>query len=237
MAWAGLVATADAQNGTAPDTELVEGETPPSTAPDPDPAAEDGDDADGEGPEATTPEPDPESQQDTPHRPTTTTITTTTTPPTVSDADRAEAGSRPEVESDDRSEPDSADRRGPNPLLVAGPSDGRRQLTPDPVDPDGAESDQTATTVATSPETTDDAEVVVRRVVWGLIALAVALTALAVYYWWITRPEPRSSEDEASSGEPDPAPAPRSSIDEEGYEAGGPEGTVDPWLTDSTSTR
>jgi hypothetical protein len=100
-----------------------------------------------------------------------------------------------------------------NPLLVAGPSDGRRQITPDPVDdaPDATLVEQPAQTPPA-----DDAERVIRRVVLALVAVAVLLTALAVYYWWITRP-----------GEVEP---------EEPDEPGGDD-TVDPWLTDSTSTR
>ena len=130
---------------------------------------------------------------------------------------------------------DSTPTTGVNPLLVAGPPDGRRQLTPDPTtaegsDVDGADAqgDTAVETVATTDES-DDAERVIRRVVIGLVAVAVLLAGLAVYYWWITRPPLLDDEADLGTGadsDLDPVPSER---------AGGD--TVEPWLTDSTSTR
>lgn len=126
---------------------------------------------------------------------------------------------------EDRSRDDRQEAT-PNPLLVAGPSDGRRQIGsgPEGAEPVAEAEGDTADELQGSeqaPVVTDDAEVKVRRIVWGLIGLAVVLTLLAVYYWWITRPErPAVAEHEAGrTGDSDS------------------EGTVDSWLTDSTSTR
>lgn len=220
LVWAGTVGPAGSQTGSDPDAEAVDDEVPSSTAPDAEPPLdEDAIDDNGSG-ETPTPEPEVVSG-----RPTTTPV----------ESSVVDSESSPDVDSGDQPQP--SERIGSNPLLVAGPPDGRRQLTPDPPDAGDVDVDQSSTTVQSSPETTDDAEVVVRRVVWGLVALAVVLTALAVYYWWITRPAPRPYRNDAKDDEPNPARASRSEIDEEGYEPDGPEGTVDPWLTDSTSKR
>lgn len=121
---------------------------------------------------------------------------------------------------------------GPNPLLVAGPPSDRRELAPEPpAGPDGAEADVApgVDEPASPAQGEDDTERVIRLVVVGLVAVAVLLAGLAVYYWWITRPEPVTEHDD-DADDTDP-----------GTDVSDPpgrgDGTVDPWLTDSTSTR
>lgn len=127
-----------------------------------------------------------------------------------------------------------------NPLLVdgpaeAGPADGAVSQAIDPADEgagDGvADEDEIA-------EEDDEAAAKVRLVMYALIVVAVLLAGLTVFYWWYTKPDrqparaSRPSRHRLERGETkarrrrtaDPSP------DDDG-------GTVDPWPTDSTSTR
>lgn len=168
--------------------------TEPTTVPDPDPGA-----TSTTSSTTTTDDDDPAPTSTSTTEPVTTTtsdegLSTTTTTTTIA------------------VDPDTTSTTGPNPLLVAGPSDGRRDLNPDP-DP-GSTTDAAAVETVVPSDSAGDAERVIRRVVIGLVAVAVLLAALAVYYWWITRPPVLDELD----------------LDEAGD-------TVEPWPTDSTSTR
>jgi len=53
----------------------------------------------------------------------------------------------------------------------------------------------TSTTVAEAPEVVDNAQATIQKVMYGLIVVGVLLLALAVFYWWKTRPQPPRSEN------------------------------------------
>ncbi|MGY6500567.1 MAG: hypothetical protein ACXIVQ_06755 [Acidimicrobiales bacterium] len=157
-----------------------------------------------------TTEPAPTTTTTTEPAPTTTTTappTTTTAPPTTTTAPTPTTT----TSSPSTTVPTTTSTTQVNPLLVSGPSTGRRQIagveSDVAADADGSEEED-----APGPVVADDAERRVRLVVAALIGVALLLTALAVYYWWLTRPD---------------------RLDE------GPDedDTVDPWQTDSTSTR
>lgn len=116
-----------------------------------------------------------------------------------------------------RAQSDSTTTTAPadeNPLLVPGPTgedeeqpaadSGTADVEVEPgADDAGAQDDPDAGS------TNDEAEDTVRTVMLALVAVAVALTALTVYYWWRTRPARRTSarrrDDELEHDEGGPA--------------------------------
>ncbi|QGG95072.1 hypothetical protein [Actinomarinicola tropica] len=134
-----------------------------------------------------------------------------------------------------------------NPLLVDGPAesavaDGATAQAADPAQDDGAvdgvaDDDEVI-------EEDDEAEAKVRLVMFALIGVAVLLSGLTAYYWWYTSPGRQSASRGARSrpsahrlerDAADGAPARRRRTASRSSDDDG--GTVDPWPTDSTSTR
>jgi hypothetical protein len=129
-----------------------------------------------------------------------------------------------------------------NPLLVPGPGADTPPQAPEP-DADDATTEATVSE-AVDPvggSSNDDAEDTVRKVMFGLIAVAVALAALTVYYWWRTRPPHRVADSGRRAVTADDPPVEPRDGDGELSDAAQPDsddpGTVSAWQTDSTSTR
>lgn len=124
------------------------------------------------------------------------------------------------------------------PLLVDGPAEADPDVASVPdVEPasanDGVADDDEVG------EEDDAAEARVRLVMFALIGIAVLLSGLTVVYWWYTKPSrhrrpvsrPSRHRLERAEG---PAARRRGGI---GPSVADDDGTVDPWPTDSTSTR